>query len=334
MDLTFLNTLRLQSTVDEFVECNCIEILNTLYQKKSHLPLPYYILGGGSNIVVPKQLRGTVIHVTLRGKTLQAEDSEAYYVSSAAGENWHEFVLWTLHHGFGGLENLVLIPGTVGAAPIQNIGAYGVETKDYFDHLWAYDIETGKNIRFSRADCQFAYRDSIFKQGDTGRFLITEVVFRLPKKNQLNTSYGEIQSELERLLLPATPRNIAQAVINIRQRKLPNPAQLPNAGSFFKNPIVSTQHAEQLRSRFPMLPLYPVSGGKTKLAAGWLIAQAGWKGQSLGPVGMYEKQALVLVNYGNASAKEVKALCFAVQSDVEKLFGVKLEPEPIFWESK
>lgn len=331
MDLTFLNTLRLKSLAEEFIACDHIESLKTLHQKKAQNDLSYYILGGGSNIVVPEKLQGTIIHVVLKGKGLYAEDKDAWYVKAAAGEMWHEFVLWTLKQGYSGLENLALIPGTVGAAPIQNIGAYGVEIKDYLDHLWAYDFDTGETIRFNHAECQFAYRDSIFKHLEAGRFVITEVVFRLPKNNTVNTNYGEIQSELERLNLPAISLNIAQAVINVRQRKLPDPTQLPNAGSFFKNPVLSTEKAEQLQLAFPTLPLYPLANGTTKLAAGWLIEQAGWKGKSLGPVGMYEKQALVLVNHGSAVAQDVQALCLAVQRDVEKLFGVMLEPEPVFW---
>lgn len=328
MDLTAFNTLKLASTTTDFIICDDIAILSLLPLQNR----PYYILGGGSNVVLPEKVDGVVLHIKLKGKSLALDNNEAYYVKALAGEIWHDFVLWTLDQGYYGLENLALIPGTIGAAPIQNIGAYGVEVKDYLDHLWAYDLQTGQMQRFTKDECEFGYRESIFKGRYAGRFVITEVVFRLPKVASSKVQYGDIQAELAKLNLSSTPVNIAQAVINIRQRKLPDPAILPNAGSFFKNPLVLIEKAQTLKARFPELPVYPLTNSTSKLAAAWLIEKAGWKGKTLGPVGMYQKQALVLVNHGNASAADIRTLCRAVIADVERLFEVKLEPEPVFWE--
>jgi UDP-N-acetylmuramate dehydrogenase len=327
MDLTPFNTLRLPSRAAHHLYCTELSMLAQLQQAQWR-DMPWYVLGGGSNVVLPEKIEGLVIQVALQGKGLLREDKEAWYVKAYAGENWHAFVLWTLSQGYAGLENLALIPGTVGAAPVQNIGAYGVEIKDYLEQVSAYDLTTGEQHLLTAAECQLAYRDSIFKQ-HAGRFLITDVVLRLPKKPTLHIEYGDIQAELASL--PLTPQHIAQAIIKIRQRKLPDPAKIGNVGSFFKNPIVSRQQAEALLQRFPTLPHYPYTAHHTKLAAGWLIEQAGWKGKRLGPVGMYEKQALVLVNHGGATAIDVNKLCTAVQRDVYTHFKITLEPEPIFW---
>lgn len=328
MDLTTFNTLKLTSVASAFIACDDIGVLSTLCQQSR----PYYVLGGGSNVVLPEKVEGVVLHIKLKGKSLALDNNEAYYVKASAGEIWHDFVLWTLDQGYYGLENLALIPGTIGAAPIQNIGAYGVEVKDYLDHLWAYDLQSGKMQRFTKDECEFGYRESVFKGRYAGRFVITEVVFCLPKVASSTVQYGDIQAELAKLNLSSTPINIAQAVINIRQRKLPDPAILPNVGSFFKNPIVPIKKVQTLKDLFPDLPAYPITPTTSKLAAGWLIEKTGWKGKALGPVGMYEKQALVLVNHGGASAADIRTLCRAVIADVERLFEVKLEPEPVFWE--
>ena len=330
MDLSTFNTLKLTSQAKYTVRCDHMNVLTHLFEQAKWRDKEWYILGGGSNVVLPEQLEGVVIHVALHGKSLLFEDDDAYYVSAQAGENWHAFVLWTLAQGYAGLENLALIPGTVGAAPVQNIGAYGVEIKDYLQYVVAYDLTTGQPQRFTAQECAFAYRDSVFKQQYAGRFLITEVIFRLPKIPVLHIGYGEIAVELDRLQLTPNPQHIAQAVMNVRRRKLPDPLQIGNAGSFFKNPLVSYKEAERLLQQFPTLPTYPTRDS-VKLAAGWLIEQTGWKGKRLGPVGMYEKQALVLVNYGGATAEDVKTLCRAVQNDVYHQFGIMLEPEPVFW---
>lgn len=295
---------------------------------------PRFILGGGSNLVVAGDVDRLVLHVCLAGRQLRGEDANAWYVAAAAGEPWHDFVQWTLAQGWPGLENLSLIPGTVGAAPIQNIGAYGLEVAERLHEVVAVDLDSGGERRFSTADCRFGYRDSVFKQEGwhlSGRFLITEVVFRLPKAWQANTRYADIVEALAAQgIAQPTPRQIAEAVIAVRQRKLPDPATLPNAGSFFHNPVVDAATAAALAAQYPALPRYAQPDGRVKLAAGWLIEQAGWKGRSLGPVGMYEKQALVLVNHGGATGEDVKRTMRQVQADVQQRFAVSLQPEPIF----
>lgn len=293
-----------------------------------------FILGGGSNLVVTGDIDRLVLHMAIRGKRLMAEDDEAFYVEVGAGENWHDFVQWTLAQGWPGLENLSLIPGTVGAAPIQNIGAYGLEAGDLLHSVTAWDFENRAFFQVDRSQCRFGYRDSLFKQEGwhlDGRIAITRVVFRLPRQWQPNLRYADISQELAaRQIDQPTAQDLANAVIAIRQRKLPDPAQLPNAGSFFHNPIVSAEFAGRLKSDFPTLPCYPQPDGRIKLAAGWLIEQAGWKGKSIGPVGMYEKQALVLVNHGGARGEDVQRAMAAVQAAVRERFAVALTPEPIF----
>lgn len=293
-----------------------------------------FVLGGGSNLVLTGDFDGLMLHMAIGGRELVGEDADAWYVRAGAGESWNDFVGWTLTQGWPGLENLSLIPGTVGAAPIQNIGAYGLEVAERFHSLEACDMQSGETVRFDRSACRFGYRDSVFKQEGwhlEGRFVITAVTFRLPKTWQALTRYADIPAELDARGI-ATPdaRQIADAVIAIRQRKLPDPAAIPNAGSFFHNPLVDGATAERLAANFPGLPRYPQPDGRIKLAAGWLIEQAGWKGRDLGPVGMYERQALVLVNRGSASGNDVLALAQAVAADVRQRFGVELTPEPIF----
>lgn len=293
-----------------------------------------FILGGGSNLVLTGDFAGLVLHMAIPGKRLLKEDAEAFYIEAGAGENWHDFVQWTLQQGWPGLENLSLIPGTVGAAPIQNIGAYGLEVGECFHSLTAWDFEKQAFFPVDRGNCRFGYRDSIFKQEGwhlSGRMAITSVVFRLPKAWTPNLRYADVNQELAaRNIATPTPQEIAKAIIAVRQRKLPDPAVIPNTGSFFHNPVVEAAQAEALAADFPNLPRYPQPDGRVKLAAGWLIEQAGWKGKNLGPVGMYEKQALVLVNRGGATGDDVKRTMAAVQADIRARFGVELSPEPIF----
>jgi UDP-N-acetylmuramate dehydrogenase len=293
-----------------------------------------FILGGGSNLVLDGDFAGLVLHMGIAGKRLVGEDGDAWYVEAGAGENWHDFVQWTLAQGWPGLENLSLIPGTVGAAPIQNIGAYGLEIAERFHQLTAWDFEKQAFSTVDRSQCHFAYRDSLFKQEGwhrSGRLAITAVVFRLPKVWVANRGYVDVAAELAaRQVVSATPQDIAAAIIAIRRRKLPDPAELPNAGSFFHNPLVDRQTADRLAAAYPSLPRYPQADGRVKLAAGWLIEQAGWKGRNLGPVGMYEKQALVLVNRGGARGADVRRTMAAVQAAVHARFAVDLSPEPIF----
>jgi len=293
-----------------------------------------FVLGGGSNLVLSGDFDGLVLHMAIPGRALVSEDADTWYVRAGAGENWHDLVGWTLAQGWAGLENLSLIPGTVGAAPIQNIGAYGLEVAERFHSLTACDMESGEFVSFDRDACRFGYRDSVFKQEGwhlDGRFVITDVTFRLPKQWRPITRYADIAAELEaRKISTPTALQIASAVITVRQRKLPDPAQIPNTGSFFHNPIIDAVSAERLLTAHPGLPHYPQADGRVKLAAAWLIEQAGWKGRDLGPVGMYEKQALVLINRGGATGRDVLALMQAVQHDVRTKFGVELLPEPVF----
>lgn len=293
-----------------------------------------FVLGGGSNLVLTGDFDGLMLHMAIPGRRLVKEDAESWIIEAGAGENWHNFVQWTLAQGWPGLENLSLVPGTVGAAPVQNIGAYGLEVGERLLSVTAWDFEKQAFFTVDRSDCRFAYRDSLFKQQGwhlDGRVAITSVLFRLPKAWQPNTRYADVTQELAARSIEApTARDIADAVIAVRQRKLPDPAVTPNAGSFFHNPVVSTGQAEALKAQHPTLPCYPQPDGRVKLAAGWLIEQAGWKGKALGPVGMYEKQALVLVNHGGATGSDVRKTMAAVQADVQAKFGVALTPEPIF----
>ncbi len=289
-----------------------------------------FVLGGGSNLILTGDFDGLVLHVRIPGRERVAEDAEAWMVRAGAGENWHDFVRWTLDQGWPGLENLALIPGTVGAAPIQNIGAYGLEMAERFQRLEAVDLTTGATVAFDRAACRFGYRDSTFKQEAADRYLISAVTFRLPKRWRPVTRYADVAGELDaRGVSKPTAREIADAVIAIRSRKLPDPARLGNAGSFFKNPRVDAATSERLAARYPDLPCYPQPDGTVKLAAGWLIERCGWKGRSLGPAGVYENQALVLVNRGAARGEDVLRLAQAIQASVRTAFGVELELEPV-----
>ncbi|MDD2741803.1 MAG: UDP-N-acetylmuramate dehydrogenase [Rhodocyclaceae bacterium] len=293
-----------------------------------------FILGGGSNLVLIGDFDGLVLHIAIPGKRLLKEDSEAFYIEAGAGENWHDFVQWTLQQGWPGLENLSLIPGTVGAAPIQNIGAYGLEVGDCLHSVSAWDFKNQAFFSVDRNHCRFAYRDSLFKQEGwhlNGQIAISSVIFRLPKAWTATIRYADVTQELAaQQIASPSPQDVADAIISVRQRKLPNPAAIPNCGSFFHNPVVLPEQAALLKAAHPSLAQYSQPDGRVKLAAGWLIEQAGWKGKNLGPVGMYEKQALVLVNRGGATGSDVKRTMAAVQADVLAKFGVALTPEPIF----
>ena len=286
-----------------------------------------FVLGGGSNILLTKDVDALVIKNEISGIQLVEETDDSYIVRSGAGVVWHQLVMHCIENGYAGIENLSLIPGNVGAAPMQNIGAYGVELKDVFHSLEAVEITTGNVQTFSASDCEFGYRESVFKRKLKGQFIISSVSLLLTKEAKLNTSYGAIEEELERLKIqsPST-KDVSQAVINIRQSKLPDPKVLGNSGSFFKNPVVPTSKFEELRSMFPNIPGYP-AGESTKLAAGWLIEQCGWKGKVVGNAGSHAKQALVLVNYGNATGVEIFNLSEQIMCSVYDTFGVQLERE-------
>ncbi|MDQ7988713.1 MAG: UDP-N-acetylmuramate dehydrogenase [Candidatus Dactylopiibacterium sp.] len=328
--LSGLNTFGLPCVAQRYGEILSASQLTGLVRRGALADAPPLILGGGSNLLLPETLAATVLHIRIPGHALVGSDDDHHFVRAGAGENWHDFVRWTLEMGWPGLENLSLIPGTVGAAPVQNIGAYGLEIKDRFFALEAVDLRNGTIVTLDAADCRFAYRDSLFKHEGAGRFVITAVTFRLPKRWTPLTRYGELARELgARGLIDPSPLQVSDAVCAIRRRKLPDPARLGNAGSFFKNPVVSPAQFEMLRARFPEMPAYLQDDGRHKLAAGWLIEQAGWRGRSLGPVGMYEGQALVMVNQGGATRRDVEALADSVQRSVRERFDVTLEMEPV-----
>ncbi|KHD89189.1 MAG: UDP-N-acetylenolpyruvoylglucosamine reductase [Bdellovibrio sp. ArHS] len=331
VDLSSFNTLQLRSQAEHFAELYSPSDLHALQNDSSLKKLNWNILGGGSNLVLPSSISGLVLKVSNQGKELVADDKDFWFVKVQAGEVWNDFVQWTLQQGYWGLENLSLIPGTAGASPIQNIGAYGVEVKDSIWEVTCLDLQSGETKKLNNKECQFAYRDSYFKNDGAGRYLVWDVTFRLPKQNILHLEYGDIRKELERQQLAADPRTIANAVIHIRQSKLPDPKVIGNAGSFFKNPIVSKEMRDAILMKHTDLVSYPYLSTNFKLAAGWLIDRAGWKGKKLGPVGMFEKQALVLVNHGGASADDVWKLANQVSGDVKNMFGVEIEPEPIRW---
>ena len=305
---------------------------------------PKFVLGGGSNIVLTGDVKALVLKVEILGKRLLRETDEAYIVEAGAGENWHDFVTWTLDQGYGGLENLALIPGTVGASPVQNIGAYGLELQDRFESLDAVDLQTGDLFTLNAAQCAFGYRDSVFKHGAhgtglkatsrslglAGGALITAVRLRLPKPWRAILGYADLDKKIsETGVNQPTARQIYDWICDIRRGKLPDPAVIGNAGSFFKNPTVTPEQCADIIARDPRLVHYPLHDGSVKLAAGWLIDACGWRGKSVGHAGVYEKQALVLVNRGGATGGEVMTLAKAIQTSVYERFGILLEPEPM-----
>ncbi|AJC19756.1 UDP-N-acetylmuramate dehydrogenase [Pandoraea pulmonicola] len=291
--------------------------------------LPRLVLGGGSNVVLTRDFDGVVLRMAIRGRERLADDAHARYVRGGAGEVWHDFVDWTLSQDCPGLENLALIPGTLGAAPIQNIGAYGLELAERFAELRALDTATGQFVRLTREACAFGYRDSLFKR-EPGRYIVVAVTLRLPQPWQAVTGYADVSRTLADAGIE-TPdaRQLFDAVAGIRRRKLPDPMELGNAGSFFKNPVVDAATFAALRERFPQAVGYAQPDGTSKVAAGWLIDQCGWRGKSLGRAGVHERQALVLVNRGGASGADIVALARAVQASVQARFGITLEPEPL-----
>ena len=325
------NTLGIDVRADALLPVHGVDDLLAVRAEPALNSLPRLVLGGGSNLLFTRDFDGLVLHMCGAGIAIVGEHSGAVLVRAAAGESWHGLVTWALAHGLGGLENLSLIPGSVGASPIQNIGAYGSELKDCFHTLTAFDFETGDLLQLDRAACEFGYRDSVFKHRLRERAVILDVTFALPKQWRPNLRYTELAQEVAaRGLAAPGPTDISDAVIAIRRRKLPDPAVVGNAGSFFKNPVVSALLRDALLARHPQLVSHAQGDGSFKLAAGWLIDQCGWKGRTMGAAGVYEKQALVLVNRGGASGAEIVALAQAIQQDVEARFGVRLEPEPVF----
>jgi UDP-N-acetylmuramate dehydrogenase len=291
---------------------------------------PKFVLGGGSNVVLTRDVAGVVLKVEIMGRRLVRTDADAWVVEAGAGEPWAEFVAWTLDQGLPGLENLALIPGSVGAAPVQNIGAYGVELKDRFESLDLVDLVTGRSVTLTAAECHFGYRDSVFKGLLAGKSLITRVRMRLPRPWQPALGYLEIERKMaETGNRSPDARTVFDWICAVRRAKLPDPAVVGNAGSFFKNPVVSAEQCRDIIGRDPEIVHYPMPDGSVKLAAGWLIDACGWKGKTVGHAGVYEKQALVLVNRGGASGAEVVTLARAIQESVYGRFGIRLEPEPV-----
>lgn len=326
VDLSPYNTLNIKAHAKKFLSVTSLEEVRLLCSNP--LSDSIFVLGGGSNVLFRNNFEGLIIYIDIKGREVVKEDEEHIWLNIGAGENWHQTVLYCVEKGWGGVENLSLIPGTAGAAPIQNIGAYGVELEQVFEQLQAVEIASGDARIFSKEECRFGYRDSIFKNELKGEYIITDVTLRLDKRHEINTSYGAIQNLLdEKGIANPTIRDISDVVIEIRNGKLPNPDDLGNAGSFFKNPIVSRQKFEHLRSSYPEIPGYELNKIEVKVPAGWLIDQAGWKGRVIGKAGTYEQQALVIVNHGGATGKEIWELAEKIRSSVKNIFGIELVPE-------
>ena len=320
-----LNTLALRATAEYFVAPSSNEEILESLQFARDQSLPITVLGGGSNVLLPEKIPGLVIHPASNGIELLEQDNDSLLVKVAAGENWHILVMHCLEQGWYGLENLALIPGDVGAAPIQNIGAYGIELKEHFDSLEAIDLASGELLEMKAADCLFGYRDSIFKNRLRNKLVITSVTLKLSATPELQLNYPALSSLLNR---DVTPMDVARKVIDIRSSKLPDPQTLPNVGSFFKNPVVPIELAAEIRSRYPHAATYSTDNGE-KIAAAWLIDTLGWKGRRIGDVAVHDQQALVLVNRGAATRDDVLAVATDIAADVKSHFGIDLEIEPV-----
>ena len=331
VSLRLYNTFGFDATARYFVSITSLSQLQDLLRDPEWKPLPRWVLGGGSNVLLTQDVEALVMQISILGIERIREDEQHVWLRVGAGENWHQFVLYCVENGYAGVENLSLIPGTVGAAPMQNIGAYGVEIKDVFEELQAVEIATGQVHTFDGPACAFGYRESVFKRALKNQYIITSVTFRLQKIPTFHVTYGDIQKTLEAMQVQELSlQAISDAVIHIRQSKLPDPAQIGNAGSFFKNPEISRVRFEALKDQYPTLPGYPIDDGTVKVPAGWLIEQAGWKGHREGPVGVHDRQALVLVHYGSGTGQQIKELAGKVQASVEEKFGIKLSPEVNF----
>jgi len=327
IDLSEYTTFGVHTIASEFARFDSIERLITIINSRPNRSL--LLLGGGSNLLATKDIDALVLKNEINGIKLTEETENHVVVECGAGEVWHEFVLFCVNNGWGGIENLSLIPGSVGASPMQNIGAYGVEIKDVFHSLDAFCIADGSIQTFSKEACEFGYRESVFKRKLKDQYIILSVRFTLRKHPEVNTKYGAIETQLKDMgITTPTIKDVSDAVIAIRSSKLPDPAVLGNAGSFFKNPVVSKEIAQSILSEYPEAPIYDApEKNQKKLAAGWLIEKAGWKGKRIGNCGVHEKQALVLVNFGGATGKEVFDLSQQILDDVERMFGVSLERE-------
>ncbi len=327
--LSHLNTFGIAASAEHFA------IVRTEHQIREVLARDYpsiYVLGGGSNILLTNDLSGLVLKIDIPGIKIMVRKSDEIIVEVGAGVSWHELVLWSLENELCGIENLALIPGTAGAAPIQNIGAYGVELKDVFYRLEAFHLEKLETSKFDAEECNFGYRNSIFKNEMKGQYIITRIWLKLSITPKLNIDYGDIRNVLaEKGIVSPSVRDVAESVIQIRRSKLPDPSVLGNAGSFFKNPEIQASHFHSLQKAFSDIPHYPLHSDLVKIPAGWLLEKAGWKGKKIGQTGSHENQALVLVNYGNATGTEIKELALAIQKDIFQKFSIKLEAEVSFW---
>jgi UDP-N-acetylmuramate dehydrogenase len=321
------NTFGIEAFAKQFVSVHSSEELAMILKQYSNENK--FVLGGGSNMLLTKDIDALVIHLDIKGKKIVEEDADFVWVEGQAGENWHEFVLWTIENNFGGLENMSLIPGNVGTTPIQNIGAYGTEIKDTFVSCEAMKIDTQQITTFDTKSCHFGYRESVFKNEVKDQYIITSVVFKLTKRNhKINISYGDINAELAKNnITNPTLKDVSNAVIAIRKSKLPDPKELGNSGSFFKNPIVSKKAFEAIHAKFPEMKYYDVSETEVKVPAGWLIEQAGFKGKRFGDAGIHKNQALVLVNYGNATGQEILTVSKTIQETILSTFGILIETE-------
>lgn len=321
------NTFGIDVTADKFVSVSSIDDLIAIFS--SHKNENIIILGGGSNILLTKPVKGLVVHLNLKGKSIVHEDENIVHIKGFAGENWHDFVLWCLDHDFGGIENLSLIPGNLGTAPMQNIGAYGIEIKDVMVYCDVLDLENLTIKTITNEECGFGYRDSIFKNEKKSKYIIVSVTLELTKNNHtLHTSYGAIKEELQNMgINNPTIKDVSSAVINIRRSKLPDPKEIGNSGSFFKNPVIPREKYSHLQNIFPDIPQYPVSENFVKVPAGWLIEKAGFKGKTLGSYGVHKKQALVLVNYGGAKGTDILELALLIQKTIDRIFGIEIETE-------
>ncbi len=319
------NTFGIHVNAKRFISIDSLYGLQQLLKIEKDI----FLISGGSNMLLTKDIEKLVVHVNLKGVSIDRENDNDINITVNAGENWHDFVLWCVSQNYGGIENLSLIPGNVGTCPIQNIGAYGVEVKDTITRVETLDIKTGKLVTFSNTECDFGYRNSIFKNEVKGKYIITSVNFKLTKtEHNLNFSYGAIEAELvSNNITNPTIKNISDAIITIRQSKLPDPKKIGNSGSFFKNPVIFKSEFEILQKDYPTIPSYIISESEIKVPAGWLIEQCGFKGKRFGDYGVHEKQALVLVNYGNASGEEIYALAKQIQETVFTKFKISLEIE-------
>ena len=320
------NTFGIEANARRFANIENLDQLRSIVETNKDL----FVLSGGSNILLTRDIEKPVVHIQLKGiEVIPGNDSDHTLVRAKACENWHEFVDWCISNDLGGLENLSLIPGQVGTSPMQNIGAYGVEIKDVFHELEAMEIESGRIVKFSADDCHFGYRESVFKNELKGKFIILNVTFSLTKRNhKLVTDYGAIRSELaERGIEKPTIKDISRVVIAIRQSKLPDPKELGNSGSFFKNPVIPKEQLESLQATYPDMPFYNIDSRDVKVPAGWLVEQSGFKGKRFGDAGVHAKQALVLVNHGYASGAEILNLSKRIQAEVLRRFGIELATE-------